>query len=80
MSETQHHSQFRLLISPRFLPLFVTQALGAFNDNIFKNALVILITYSAAANLEGIDTQTLVALAGAIALRVVLAALVKRCA
>ncbi|MEQ8377397.1 MFS transporter [Parvibaculum sp.] len=66
MSETQHHSQFRLLISPRFLPLFVTQALGAFNDNIFKNALVILITYSAAANLEGIDTQTLVALAGGI--------------
>ncbi|NGZ25701.1 MAG: acyl-[ACP]--phospholipid O-acyltransferase [Magnetococcales bacterium] len=29
----------------RFLPLFVTQFLGAFNDNLFKNALVILITY-----------------------------------
>ncbi len=26
----------------RFLPLFITQALGALNDNLFKNALVIL--------------------------------------
>ena len=34
-----------LLISRRFLPLFATQFLGAFNDNLFKNALVILITY-----------------------------------
>ncbi|HEX7027717.1 MAG TPA: 1-acyl-sn-glycerol-3-phosphate acyltransferase, partial [Gammaproteobacteria bacterium] len=34
-----------LLGSRRFLPLFVTQFLGAFNDNLFKNALVILITY-----------------------------------
>jgi acyl-[acyl-carrier-protein]-phospholipid O-acyltransferase/long-chain-fatty-acid--[acyl-carrier-protein] ligase len=62
----KHRSQFRLLTSPRFLPLFLTQALGAFNDNIFKNALVILITYSATTSLEGIDTQTLVALAGGI--------------
>tara|TARA_R110000868_G_scaffold107362_4_gene293816 strand:+ start:46063 stop:47415 length:1353 start_codon:yes stop_codon:yes gene_type:complete len=65
-AKPKHRSQFRLLGSPRFLPLFFTQALGAFNDNIFKNALVILITYSAAASLHGIDTQTLVALAGGI--------------
>lgn len=38
-----------LLGSRRFLPLFVTQFLGAFNDNLFKNALVILITYRIAA-------------------------------
>ena len=63
---TPHRSQFRLLKSPRFLPLFITQALGAFNDNVFKNAVVILITYSAANSLHGIDTQTLVALAGGI--------------
>ena len=31
-----------------FLPLFITQFLGAFNDNVFKNALVILITFQAA--------------------------------
>ncbi len=38
-------SQFSLLTTRRFLPLFLTQALGAFNDNGFKNALVILVTY-----------------------------------
>jgi len=39
------HTQFSLLKTRRFLPLFLTQFLGAFNDNLFKNALVILITY-----------------------------------
>lgn len=38
-------SQFSLLKTRRFLPLFVAQFLGAFNDNVFKNALVILIAY-----------------------------------
>jgi len=38
-------SEFKLLGARRFLPLFLTQFLGAFNDNLFKNALVILITY-----------------------------------
>lgn len=37
-------SQFGLLRQRRFLPFFLTQALGAFNDNLFKQALVILIT------------------------------------
>ena len=37
-----------LLAQRRFLPLFLTQFLGAFNDNVFKNALVILVTYTAA--------------------------------
>ena len=35
----------QLLTSRRFLPLFVTQFLGAFNDNAFKNALLIWIAY-----------------------------------
>lgn len=43
------NSQFALLKTRRFLPLFLTQALGAFNDNGFKNALVILVTYRLAA-------------------------------
>lgn len=34
-----------LLKQRRFLPYFLTQFLGAFNDNVFKNALVIIITY-----------------------------------
>lgn len=36
----------QLLSSKYFLPYFVTQFLGAFNDNLFKNALLILIAYS----------------------------------
>lgn len=42
------HSQFALLATRRFLPFFVTQFLGAFNDNVFKNALVVLLTFQAA--------------------------------
>jgi len=34
-----------LLKSRRFLPLFVTQFLGAFNDNLFRNASVMLVVY-----------------------------------
>ena len=38
-------NQFQLLRERRFLPFFLTQALGAFNDNVFKNALVILVAF-----------------------------------
>ena len=38
-------SQFALLRQRRFLPFFLAQALGAFNDNAFKQALVILIGF-----------------------------------
>lgn len=41
-------SQFDLLASRRFLPLFVAQFLGALNDNIFRFALVIFITFTLA--------------------------------
>ena len=37
--------QLELLGQKRFLPFFVTQFLGAFNDNIFKNALIIMIAF-----------------------------------
>lgn len=37
-----------LLRQRRFLPLFVTQLLGALNDNLIKNALVVLLTFHAA--------------------------------
>ncbi len=39
------NSQFDLLKDIRFAPLFVTQFLGAFHDNLFKNALVVLLVY-----------------------------------
>jgi MFS family permease len=35
----------RLLGKRRFLPLFTTQLLGAFNDNLFKNAMVLFVVY-----------------------------------
>ena len=38
-------SQFRLLGQRRFAPFFATQFLGALNDNIFRNGLVILVTF-----------------------------------
>jgi MFS family permease len=34
-----------LVHTRRFLPLFVTQLLGAFNDNLFKNAMVLFVVY-----------------------------------
>jgi len=34
-----------LITQQRFLPYFCTQFLGAFNDNIYRNALAIIVTY-----------------------------------
>ena len=39
----------RLLRERRFGPFFATQFLGALNDNVLKNALVIAFTYQAGA-------------------------------
>jgi 1-acyl-sn-glycerol-3-phosphate acyltransferase len=39
--------QFSLLAEQRFAPFFWTQFLGAFNDNVFKTALVVALTYDA---------------------------------
>jgi acyl-[acyl-carrier-protein]-phospholipid O-acyltransferase / long-chain-fatty-acid--[acyl-carrier-protein] ligase len=61
MSENQIH----LLTTRRFLPLFATQALGALNDNLFKNALVVLIIYRIA-EAAGLNGQILVTIAGGI--------------
>jgi 1-acyl-sn-glycerol-3-phosphate acyltransferase len=38
-------SQFSLLAQRRFAPFFLTQFLGALNDNVFRNGLVILVTF-----------------------------------
>ncbi len=58
-------NQFDLLSQRRFAPFFWTQALGAGNDNIYKNALVIFVAYHAA-QLTAIDANTLVNLAAAV--------------
>jgi MFS family permease len=39
-------SSLALLNKRRFLPLFITQFLNAFNDNFFKMAMVVLVTYT----------------------------------
>ena len=39
-------SQYELLRSDRFAPLFYTQFFGAFNDNVFRFALIIFVTFT----------------------------------
>ena len=58
-------SQFALLGSRRFCPLFVTQFLGAFHDNLFKNALAVLLLYGAT-GFDKKESALLVTLAGAL--------------
>ena len=41
---------FALITSRRFGPLFATQFLGAFNDNLFKTALIFLVAFHLSAN------------------------------
>ncbi|MGH8561826.1 MAG: MFS transporter, partial [Nevskiales bacterium] len=58
------NNQFALLGQKRFGPFFLTQFLGAFNDNVFKNALVILLAFQAAGPAgAGLDASVLVNLA-----------------
>lgn len=52
-----------LLKARRFLPLFLTQFMGAFNDSLFRNALILLITYKIAA-ITGARADLLAATAG----------------
>ena len=44
-------NQFQLFKHRRFSAMFFTQFLGAFNDNIFKQALILVLTYTAASQL-----------------------------
>lgn len=58
-------SQLDLLRARRFAPLFLTQFLGAFNDNVFRFALIIFVTFTVAER-TGMDTRMLVVLSGGI--------------
>ncbi len=58
-------NQFDLLAERRFAPFFWTQFLGAGNDNIYKNALVIFVAFHAA-TLTTLDPNALVNVAGAV--------------
>jgi len=58
-------SQFSLLGQRRFAPFFATQFLGALNDNIFRNGLIILITFQGVL-VVGMDHSQLANVAGAL--------------
>lgn len=44
---SRSHSQFNLLSQRRFLPYFTVQALGAFNDNVYRQAIIGLLAWMA---------------------------------
>ena len=58
-------SQFRLLGQRRFAPFFATQFLGALNDNVFRNGLVILVTFQGVL-VAGMNHSELANVAGAL--------------
>jgi MFS family permease len=45
LSHPEHPNQFALLTQRRFAPFFWTQFLGAGNDNLFKFAFTVMVTY-----------------------------------
>ncbi len=53
-----------LLTSRRFVWIFSTMALGAFNDNYYKNALIILVTYVLAAQMK-LQAEVMISVAAA---------------
>ena len=46
------HNQFDLLRQRRFLPFFITQCFGAFNDNVFRQAIIGLLFWMGASSDE----------------------------
>ena len=60
-----HRNQFSLLSERRFAPFFATQLLGAFNDNVFRNGLVVLIVFQGT-QIAGLDAGQLANVAGAL--------------
>ena len=65
MENTKIAGQFELLRQKRFLPFFITQFFGAFNDNIFKNALIILIAFQGSTFIKT-DADLLINIAAAL--------------
>lgn len=55
------HSQFTLLGKRRFAPFFTTQALGAFNDNAFRQGMVVLIGFHLGFNIDAVSFYSMIA-------------------
>ncbi|MCY4656721.1 MAG: hypothetical protein OXC80_07880, partial [Gammaproteobacteria bacterium] len=58
-------SQFSLLVSKRLGPLFVTQAFGAFNDSVYKQAFNLILVFGILAQSD-LDADLLTNLAAGI--------------
>jgi 1-acyl-sn-glycerol-3-phosphate acyltransferase len=54
-------SQFKLLETRRFAPFFATQALGAFNDNAFRQGMIVLIGFHLGLSVEAASTYAMIA-------------------
>ncbi len=65
MDDKKSAGQFELLTQRRFLPFFVTQFFGALNDNVFKNALIILIAFQGS-DFIGTDADLLINVSAAL--------------
>ncbi|RCL42044.1 MAG: MFS transporter [Gammaproteobacteria bacterium] len=63
--KTSNFNQFKLLTQKRFGPFFCTQFLGAFNDNIFRNGLIILLTFKGI-EVFGLNASQIANVAGAL--------------
>jgi 1-acyl-sn-glycerol-3-phosphate acyltransferase len=55
------HSQFTLLGKRRFAPFFATQALGAFNDNAFRQGMVVLIGFHLGLSIDAVSFYAMIA-------------------
>ena len=64
-TEVTESNQFSLLGQRRFAPFFATQFLGALNDNIFRQGLIILVTYQGVM-IAGMNHSQLANIAGAL--------------
>ena len=53
------HNQFELLAQRRFLPFFVVQSLGAFNDNVYRQAIIGLLGAMMVAGTLSSETRAL---------------------
>lgn len=56
----ENQNQWELLGKKTFAPIFITQFLGALNNNLYKNALIILLTFSAINSPSGMSTSMMV--------------------
>jgi 1-acyl-sn-glycerol-3-phosphate acyltransferase len=63
LTKAKEESQFGLLKIRRFAPFFWTQFFGAFNDNIFKNALILIIAYQGVRQLPDTNSNVMINMA-----------------